>query len=374
MHIALHQDFASLSDIELRAHEAMIDRLLHRHLEKALLFCLTPLQIKRLKSVIQFGPQVRAALEVILHRSQDYLGTYRVAKLSIRVLPLGSTVAPGLDGRHFNIKASDVGEFVNNDPKLFVENMSSDGLFYSFLIKQSLHLFGGNPQGVAMRVAGGGGAALGAQIVASVGGRIKGLCICDRDKGADVPPFVTGSTARNAIGHLVQAGAILDVQRPLDYNNPVFKLIITYGWSLENYIGPNLLSLYIESNETLKNYISDFLKVFPSFPSLSDSEMKEWMLINFRDPNQDWRNLKQCASSRHTIALTDDRAALLSGLAIPGTPISWILDNARYGRYKAELLQRLKKDLSNKVYFEAVRDVATYSMALLAADDRMTFA
>ncbi|MCE7797353.1 hypothetical protein LWE61_12385 [Sphingobium sufflavum] len=372
MHWKLSKDFSSISEIDLRAHDALFDRLLHVHLQRNHLFCLSPSEVVALRRAIQFGPQALHVLSTILRRAQDYAASVGSATRHAVLMPLGSAVREPL-GKEFYIKAEDASWWLEHPPSLYVENAVSDGGLYNFILSSGLRSLIGSPKYLMVRPFHGGGNPLGSVMEALFDERIQGICICDRDDACAVPPFPKDTTSEQAHVALHKM-RVVDAQGQSEPRNPFFSFKITHGWGVENYIGPNVLNLFFNSHLEACTSRSAFLNAFPDFPALSETEANEWFSINFKSVTQDAENIERGLSGRFRIAADSTRCGLLAGLSIPKSVIPFVIASAKSGRHHHELLRAFDRDMRINIYRNAVRDLTQAAMDALAADTQMNFA
>lgn len=373
MHWKLSPEFAGLSELDIRAHDALIDRLLHVHLQRAHLLCLAPKEVIALRRAIQFGPQASRVLDTILRRSQDYSASLRAASRHLVLLPMNSPTRPPI-GKEFYVRAEDASWWLEHEPALYVENALSDGGLYAFIISNSVRLLGGSRNYLMVRPFHGGGNPLGSVIEMLIGEKIQGICICDRDGTCAVPPFTAGSTSERAHEALHKL-RVVNADGQSEPRNPFFNFLITHGWGVENYIGPNLLNYFFDNNPEASRSRSAFLHAFPQFPLLSDKEVCEWLSINFKSQKQDCTVLASGIQDRFKlIDLDEERSRALAVLSMPDSVIPFVISSAKAGRYRTGLIQAFDRDMKLERYEAAVLDVARLAFDSLAADSQMNFA
>lgn len=375
MHIKFHEDFSHLNEIDLRAHDALIDRLLHLHLEKNHLICLSPANIISFRKAIQFGPQAQRVLDTILKKSQDYLGNLRACPLHIAILPLGSKTPTGKVGSQINIKSEDLPLWISKRPEMYIENAITDGPIYSFIIKNTMSFIGGSSSNICLVPRHGGGSTLGALLENVEGERTQGICICDRDTASIVPPFIRGTTGQTTLDALCRIGLAIPDQIGQSSTNPFFSFLATEGWGVENYIGPNLLHLFFENNRESRANQTHFIRVFPNFPNLTPQEMQSWWMINLKTDAQPHDIIQNaCASRYNDLSRDENYCRSLSNLSIPDSAIRWIGANSKSGRFYRNLIDGFLRDMKNESYKSAAIEITTHAMTACAADDRMNFA
>lgn len=373
MHWTLSPEFSDMSAIDLRAHDAIIDRMLHIHLQRNHLFCLSPSEVLAIRNAIQFGPQATRVLDIILRRSQDYAASLRSASRYAVLLPTGSNARPPT-GREFYIRSEDAGWWLEQTPALYLENAVSDGGIYSFIINNSLGLLGSTKDYVVIRPYHGGGHPLGAVIEELVGDRIQGICVCDRDRADAVPPFVVNSTGEKA-HQVLQALGRVDASCLSSAQNPFFRFIATHGWGVENYIGPSLLELFFMHNPDSRSSQAAIYTAFPKFPNLSENELRQWMSINFKSQGQDPNTIRSGLVRRfgHN-DIGDDRATRLASISIPANVIQFVNEYGKTGRLHRDLIAAFSRDMKSDVYRESVLELTAASIDALSADGQMNFA
>ncbi|MEJ1934942.1 hypothetical protein WDZ92_32500, partial [Nostoc sp. NIES-2111] len=340
MFIRLSPAFIEMSDLDVRAHEMVIDLLLEKHCSRSHLLCLSPAEVKKLRGAITFGPRALRTLDTILRRSQDYFSSFRNVRQYLLVSPLQIQTVGGHNQRQISVILSGLEQ----------------------LQLPSAH--------VLVRPFHGGGNTLGSAIEELVGPRIQGLCIVDRDCCSSIPPFPEGKTAFSAFNALCRIGAMTIRENQLQHLRPFFRLMISQGWSLENLIGPNLAEVYFEAN----NRISErhrFLEVFPTFPELSDSERKEWWLVNFKASDQSADEFVAGHHSQYGEFIDPARAAKLANLTLPRDAVTWIGSSWRSGRHAGTVRTAIRRDLRWPDYASFIEELAHAALSNLSADARM---
>lgn len=375
MHIKLDQDYLSLSEVSLRAHEAIIDRLLYAHLAQEHLFCLTPAEIIRLRSAIQFGPQARRALDIIQRRQQDYNASLRAADWHIVLRPLGDEAAKVPLGKQFYVTPEDAHLWLQRPPSLFVENGMADGAILTAIMKVVLPSLNGSVDLVVIRSVHGGGSSLADLLRESVTRQSSGMCVCDRDTPASVPPFPNGSTGAKVDQALREIGLIEGEASEPRAIHPFFYFQPTSGWGLENYVGPTALTLFFSQAPECQAHLDILLSRFPDFPTLNEIEREEWQMINLKSENQDAAALLSGATGvLGPAVMTGARASDLAGVSIPGSVVPFVKSASKAGRYHRPLVQAFRTDLAMTGRIHAAEALARGALTVFAADSRINFA
>ncbi|SMH52374.1 hypothetical protein [Azospirillum agricola] len=373
MHIRLSREFSNLSELDLRAHDALIDRLLHVHLQRNHLLCLSPAEVVKLRRSIQFGPQAARTLDTILRRAQDYAASLRASPRHLVVLPLSSNERAPL-GAECYVRSEELHWWLEHPPALYVENAISDGAVYTFLMSRAVGALGGSINNIYVRRYHGGGNPLGSVMEELVGEKIQGICICDRDVATIVPPFVRDSTSEKAHDALFRM-RVVNREGVSEARNPFFNFHITEGWGVENYIGPHMLEVFFDNNQEACGQRGNFIDVFPNFPQLNNEEMEEWWTINLKSGRQLPFSVRQGLKERFSREeIINDRCDALSILSIPESVIPFIARFSRAGRFHRALVGALERDLENEIYKKAVYVLARQALISLAADSQMNFA
>lgn len=371
MHIALHALFDTLPDNDFANHVEVFEALLLDHLNERNLFCLTPGQVVRIRGLDGLGLTSRKALEIIASRCQDYLASLRFSQACIRLLPEGeNNTLPSQS--EFLLSPQAIQVLIEGTTALFIENANSDGRIYRALITHILN--DEYPVGhlVKVRPFHGGGNTLGDVVAQTVGNLVRGMSICDRDKCGTIPPLKTNSTSSRLAQALLDIGVIRD-NLTATQNFPLYFFHVTFGWSLENYIGPNLTDL-VATILPLGHFDRNaFVTAFPTFPHLSADESRRWFLINFRDQNQSATTLIKSARDRFGLVLSTERATHLAALYFPGNLIGEAGALLISGRYVKSAKEALNRDLSNEVYRASLSEVVASAHASLAGDSRVRF-
>jgi len=364
-----------LSEVELRAHEAIIERLLYSHLAQEHLLCLSPLELLKLRGAIQFGAQARRALDIIGRRQQDYLASLRSAPWHMALMPLGAAQAKQPIGKRYYTRPEDAHKWLARRPYLYVENASADGAVLTLLVKAALPLLGSSSELVVIRLMHGGGNTIGSVLEDNVDQFTIGMCVCDRDTTAFIPPFPVGSTGASAHSALIKKGMVPDGSNALQTKHPFFHFVATEGWGIENTVGPKALELFFEQADECREARRALMEAFPTFPQLSDSERKEWNLVNLKSASQRPEVIRQGASALpDAVAVSEERAEQLAVLTIPGSVIPFVKEASLSGRYHKPLLAAVKADLGLPGYGDSIRAMAERALTAFAADSRINFA
>ncbi|PTW37598.1 hypothetical protein [Rhodovulum kholense] len=365
MIVNLDAEFLEIAKPAFLEHAALIEFLLLRHAERRILLSLPPAIISRVERDLHLGVLSAATLKSIKGRYLDYGSVGASVKFSIRVLPDGSEIVPTVNHEVFAAKSDVVINFLKDPPKLFLENAPNDGRFYKLLV-ELFHKKSGFPSGLCFsETFHGGGTALGAAMADLDTKILAGICICDRDTSGVAPPFPKGKTGEAALNAAVSKGAFTNGVS-LVPAHPFFALLATLGWSMENYVGPNLLDLYFSCNPGACDLRPKFFEAFPNFPELSERESREWFisyLKEFQDGASVGEGVKRLRGDT-----SGARNGAIGALQIPGSTIDWALGNARGTRYSKEIMTAINKDLSIEFYSDGVREIATRYAEIFTAD------
>lgn len=374
MHITIDLAFRELSEIELRAHEAIIERLIYAHLAKEHLLCLAPADVLLLRRSIQFGVQARRALDIIARRQQDYMASLRSAPFYLVLTPLGSDRGRPSIGRQVFAHPDEINTWLNQKPKMFVENAVNDGGLLKFFLGELVVRLGSARDLIHIEVENGGGGALGLLIDEKVNARSVGMCFCDRDTNCVVPPFRQGSTGDSAHRALISR-SMLPPNGHLIPTHPFFSFIYTEGWSIENLIGPYVAELFFSHAPECAQSRQAIIKAFPNFPNLSEFEFAEWCLINLKDPQQNALRVQEGAHRLPgAVAISNTRAADLARLTLPSSIIEFVRNYSRVGRYTNHLKRAFASDLKLASYSASMDALAKGGLVAFAADNSVNFA
>ena len=371
--IDLSDDFKIINDEEFLKHDALIERLLLCHLDRRHLFLLSPRIIIRIRNLITLGPQASAALSKVEQSYLDYRSVSRVSLRVIIIVPYSGIVPAFPSDRECHVRAQDLNSFLNEPPRLFVENAVADGRFYELIAKltcEQMHV-----PSVYMRVdkQHGGGNTLAAVIRHLHGSDLHGVCICDRDCIQAVPPFGVGTTGGAALEALVSLGLAIAAEGYITILKRSFYFLVTHGWSLENYIGPSLLDLFFSHRPEARAARPDFVRAFPQFPQLSDNQMLEWWMINFKAVQPLATLVNGYVYLQAGELANEERLELLAELTIPTSVIPWIIDNSYDTRHSRAVHKAILDDMANETYRVALYDLAKVIFTVCAADDRAKF-
>jgi hypothetical protein len=375
MHITLDDDLMHLSEIELRAHEAVIDRILYSYLAQEHLLCLSPKQVIKIRSAIQFGPQARRALDIISRRQQDYMASLRNAMWHVSLVPLGSQYAKPPIGRRFFVRPEDSHKWLARRPSLFVENATADGVFLSTLFSVALKNLGWSSDLLVINFMHGGGSTISAIIEDNADQYSVGMCVCDRDTTLNVPPFPRDKTGSLIQAALISKGLLCDDDKSFEICHPFFTFAATHGWSLENYLGPHTLQLFFAENPECVDSFQPILNLFSNFPELSEDEANEWLLINFRSSGQDSKLLADGAKLiSKNLQISDDRASQLALLTVPSSAIPFVRAYSKAGRHHRSLIRAIEADIKIFNRDRSIVDLAKCAHVAFAADSKINFA
>jgi len=198
------------------------------------------------------------------------------------------------------------------------------------------------------------------------------LVLCDRDQAEPVPPFSVGTTGESA--H-TRAIALALLSGPLGWSDvsPMFGMAVTWGRTLENYVGPNLLDYYFSqsSSKAERKLLTD---AFPTFPNLSSEEWAFWRMINLKDGTKEPAFAKVLAEYKTQFGAPPK--PLLPFLKnygaakIPGDTIGWVVKNAAGSVHSRKIIQAIGRDMRHSAYLDGVRDLATLLREVAAGDRR----
>ena len=215
----------------------------------------------------------------------------------------------------------------------------------------------------------GGGTALG-QAISDLDGPLRGFCICDRDQAVSPPPFRQGTTGASALNALLQKGVLENAGHTITYRSPFFRFLGTFGWSLENYIGPNVLSYFFSENKNSAADLPIFVSAFPQFPDVSDDEMELWKIIHFKSELQKIDDIHLALTQMH---LDQNRAAYLARLKMPTNALVWVRDNFEGSRFSKHIQEAFKRDLRSSIYRHGLMELAE-ALPIFIADTRIALA
>jgi|TARA_R100000049_G_C1946820_1_gene92305 hypothetical protein len=370
MHVILRDDFCSVSKEQIAAFSHKIEALLESHFSAKILFCIKPAQIEFLRKNCEFGARSKRILSIIERKYQGYFASLRLSSGKVEI----HNTAPRTPMENVvQVSIEDIDWIINSQPALFVENALSDGGFYRSLLSILVSTEFGSEQFLSLLPYHGGGSTLGPLIETEFGKLAKGICLCDRDKVSDAPPFRSGSTAGSAYSSLRKLGIILEDGSGSD-TNPFFRFATTCGWSLENYMGPHLVEFCLQHCEDGKSYHSALCDVFPNFPNLSSDEFFEWLSINFRSSTQPKEEIVSQFPERFAgNSITDDRAEQLSALTLPADCLKNAIIFLRGGRYSSTARKLVEKDFSEYFSMTSLPKIVRSAQCALAGDRRIQF-
>ena len=142
----------------------------------------------------------------------------------------------------------------------------------------------------------------------------------------------------------------------------------TFGWGLENYIGPNMVDLL---HSILPNGHIDrnaFVNAFPTFPILSKDELQLWFLSNMKRSDQDPSEIQIAAQTRYNNDISLALAEAIGRLQLPGNAVHEVVAYLSGGRHLSALRSALARDLAFPVFGEALAEVSRSAHTALAGD------
>lgn len=367
MIVYLDPMFLKLSDAVFEGYSPILEYLLIRHSERRILLALPPALISKIRRCSNIGPLANAALNSISDRYLDYSSMRRITRSGIRMLADESEKQREITDSVFEARQLEVKAFLDVAPKFYLENAPNDGNFYKLLIETFLAKEKVPTELCFSESFHGGGNTLGAAMENSDAAHLVGLCICDRDTGGDAPPFPKETTGEAAFAAAVAMKAVSN-ETPAVPLHPFFLIMATHGWSMENYIGPNLLDAFFQSNPSASELRVNFGAAFSDFPNLSAAEEQEWFSSHFKC-QQDGADILESAY-RLLGQPSQDRCAELGRLQVPSSALNWIIDNARGTRHSKSISRAIRLDLEINQYERSVRELSEVYISIFAADRR----
>ncbi len=356
------------------AIEMALETALHMHRGRAHILVMTPAEVLSLRQATFLGIVARTVLEAIGQHASDYASTERSVDRRLLLcrddLPgvfearTGGEIAVGL--QWYTKRYSD------GQASIFVENVNSDADGISYVLRCHGHMSRWPIQFVNMNFRHGGGSGVAAVLKALDPKDARGLCIVDRDCPDEVPPLKKGSTAHAAAGAATAAGWLEQDGYGYSGKLPTFGFETTAGWSIENYVGPNALRVYLNANHGTAATTNALRRAFPTFPTLSEIETWLWMRLNFKQPHLCSDALRAAVKLRwrndEVIERVCDR---LGGIQMPGGTVHWCAENVVGGQFRRPLLEAFREDCKADQYSEAYARLVGLIRTLLAGDVRM---
>ncbi|WP_152524694.1 hypothetical protein [Novosphingobium lindaniclasticum] len=196
----------------------------------------------------------------------------------------------------------------------------------------------------------------------------KGLAICDRDAVSAVPPFKHNTTAEKVAACTDEMSLMTHVLG-VSENSPFFGFDVTWGRTIENMIGPNLLDTYFSAmNRPIER--QKFTSAFPQFPQLDPAEIVLWRDLNLKDGTPSLHAQLQILRNEIgpiTASLTG-RLSAISQIALPSDTLDWIIENQVGSRFSRGVSRALRCDLGIPAYRTGVEKFALPLLTLAAGD------
>ncbi|WP_156317964.1 hypothetical protein [Blastomonas sp. AAP25] len=214
----------------------------------------------------------------------------------------------------------------------------------------------------------GGGGSCGQVLETELISPCKGYAVCDRDTTLDVPPFNKNSTGDKLHCAAKNLGLIRD-DIGISEVSPFFGFGVTWGRTIENFVGPNLFGLYLSCNMR-RAESKAFFQAFANFPNLDDVELSIWRMLNFKDGTRNLQGVleflrKNVGSVPPRIL---QRLEYMSDLKFPGDTLDWIISNQAANRWSRQIRQSVLKDFQYVSYLEGVASFAIPLLTLAAGD------
>lgn len=221
---------------------------------------------------------------------------------------------------------------------------------------------------VSVRPIQGGGSALCHALSMEQIAPCKGMMMCDRDTVDDPPPLKKNSTSAKAQA-TAMAMNLIDQSLGISPTSPFFASLLTWGYSIENLVGPHSLECYLSSLNRIAERAA-IVSAFPNFPALNQSEWFFWRYLNLKSGTP---NLKPVLDRfKKEIgpvpAAITGRLAQLASLSLPADAVDWLVTSYSFGRFRGALRTALQRDLNVPVYQSAVSAIAITAMAVCAGD------
>lgn len=346
-----------------------VERLLIAHEGRSHLVVLSPKQIGAIANGIQLSQMTRKVLGVLQKRASDYYQAMNYAERILVVCDPATTAATTIAGREIRMPANQIGrQWMHNRPHLYVEHGVNDANFYEVLAKGYLSQLAEPHEYFFINPVHGGGSTLATVVGSHDDHVLKGVCICDRDTRDPSPPF--GGTSRAVHDMLVARGAMDRNHIGWCERRPMFAWSVVGAKSVENLVGPQLMEAYFDIVHSARPYRRDVVAAFPSFPILSDDEMRLWLLSNSKEGESD-EAFVSAAFQRLTGRSPPWTAAKLRQMAaihVPSGLIEWAGRMGRASAIERQIRAAIHRDLRNGLYRSAVEPIPSLIRDLLAAD------
>lgn len=343
------------------------DEALTSHRMSNIILALSRNQMRLIEGGTAFGALARKTATYISQKSSDYRAAMRQASRVIIVCDDSKTDSFSISGKFAYVNKKLISRnHILSQSFLLCENVE-DAKLYNIIIKEALNSTGYPSSYIGMRLAGGGGSTLPQTLKAEQALPLKGMVICDADIVPSPPPFKHNSTAHKAF----EAAKEINLCNSLGMSdcNPLFGLFTTYGPSIENIIGPNLLDSYFQSNGRPEERAKICL-AFPSFPELSDLERVIFHVLDLKNGTRVLTNrfdiIREINGS--VPPQIANRSNQLTSAVIPRDVIGWINENYLHSRYSGQIKDAIKRDLTNRRYLGMLRPLMQGALDLLAGD------
>jgi len=196
----------------------------------------------------------------------------------------------------------------------------------------------------------------------------KGVVFCDRDTVSEPPPLKKNSTSDLA-QQAAKALNLIDDTIGISPLTPFFASMLTWGYSLENYIGPNSLDAYFSSMNRL-NERTAISNAFPTFPILNEADWFFWRHLNFKSGTP---NLKPVLDRfKRDIGavppVITNRLQHLSSARVSADVVDWLAGSYSSGRWRGIVREAMRRDLRMPPYRDAIAPIAMTAVTMCAGD------
>lgn len=361
----------SVEEEVIAGHEPAIDFLdavITSHRMGNVVLVLSKLQTIRFRSLEKLSGISRKTLGLLSTKSNDYRAAMRSCER--RVIVVSPTVEQNfrLIDNVVRVSYRLLGLEHLMTQKFFLAEGKRDIGLMDVLASEYLSSVGYPRSYVSFRPLLGGGGALPHVLESELVTPHKGLAVCDRDACGDVPPYGHNTTIKKTMESVCTLG-LSDGSFGLSSTSPFFGIEPTWGRSIENLVGPNLLDAYFVARNR-RDERSLFLKAFPQFPSLSLGEQIVWRFLNLKSGTTN--AIGQITPFLKNITGVDrpsfDTSKGWDVLTIPADTIDWVIENQAAQRWTQALRRAVAIDLTVASFRQAVEAFALPLLTLAAGD------
>lgn len=345
-----------------------IDSILTAHRMGNVLLILNRKQVGQYQACDSLSGLSRRTIGLLSTRRNDYKAALRSASRSLLVCAPGKENNISWHGSvvRVSFRILDLHHLMTQ--KFFLAEGPNDVEVLGFLIDEYLTFLGYPKAYVTYRPLIGGGGTLPHVLAAEAVTPAKGMVICDRDRCDIVPPFTHNTTIQKAVQEAQRQNLIGETLGISD-NSPFFGIDVTWGRTIENMVGPNVVDVFLES-QGRRAERAIFTAAFDMFPVLTEADRLLWRYLNLKSGTAVLTD--QLAALRKELgsvpAAVTGRLDALTKVALPKDLLLWIGENRSAQRWTSALRKAVQDDLQDQDYRHAVEAIALPMLTLAAGD------